>query len=213
VTARHVDLPLDGVEDEELGLGTEVRRVAETGGLEVGLRALGERSRIALVALAVRRLDDVARDEERRLVHERIDVRRARVRHQQHVGRLDALPPRDRGAVERVPRVELVLGELLRGHGDVLLLAAGVGEAEVDELDLLVLDHLEHVGGCCHAGLLLLVLTDRRLRGLKRRRMNLGMEVRAPEFSEKRAYTKTAPDQRLTTFSGRAVRWRAPIVH
>ncbi len=60
VAARHVDRPLDGVEDEELGLGAEVRGVAEAGRLEVGLGALGERARIALVALAVRRLDHVA---------------------------------------------------------------------------------------------------------------------------------------------------------
>ena len=40
------------------------------------------------------------------------------------------------------------------GHRDVLLLAAGIGEAKVDELDLLVLDHLEHVGGGRHRNLL-----------------------------------------------------------
>ena len=44
------------------------------------------------------------------------------------------------------PSVELVLGELLGRHGDVLLLAARVGEAEVDELHLLVLDHFQYVG-------------------------------------------------------------------
>jgi hypothetical protein len=37
---------------------------------------------------------------------------------------------------------------------DVLLLAAGVGEAQVDELDLLVLERLEHVGGGSHGNLL-----------------------------------------------------------
>ncbi len=139
VAARHVDVPLDGVEDEELGLGAEVARVAEAGRLEVRLGALGERARIALVALAVRRLDHVARDEQRRLVHERIDVGGARIRHQQHVGRLDALPAGDRRAVERMAAVELVLRELPGRHGDVLLLAARVREAKVDELDLLVL--------------------------------------------------------------------------
>ena len=36
-------------------------------------------------------------------------------------------------------------------HGDVLLLAAGVGEAEVDELDFVVLDHLHDVFGGCHS--------------------------------------------------------------
>ena len=77
--------------------------------------------------------------------------RRARIRHQQHVGRLDALPAGDRRAVERVAELELVVVELLGRHGDVLLLAARVGEAEVDELDLLVLDHFQHVGCGGHA--------------------------------------------------------------
>ena len=42
----------------------------------------------------------------------------------------------------------------LAGTRDVLFLAAGVGEAKVDELDLFVLDHLEDVGTGGHAGLL-----------------------------------------------------------
>src|SRR5438309_10730309 len=50
--------------------------------------------------------------------------------------------------------VELVLRELLRRDLHVLFLAARVGESKVDELDLLVLQHLEYVGGCSHAGLL-----------------------------------------------------------
>ena len=45
------------------------------------------------------------------------------------------------------PESNLSWSNMLGRHGDVLLLAAGVGEAKVDELDLLVLDQLEHVGG------------------------------------------------------------------
>ena len=44
------------------------------------------------------------------------------------------------------PRGELVFVEVRHRHGDVLLLAAGVGEAEVDELDFVLLHHLHHVG-------------------------------------------------------------------
>src|SRR5215470_10880481 len=50
--------------------------------------------------------------------------------------------------------IELVLGKDLRRHLHVLLLAARVGEPKVDKLDLLVLDHLENIGGCSHAILL-----------------------------------------------------------
>src|SRR4026207_1601545 len=47
----------------------------------------------------------------------------------------------ERGAVEGMARAELVFVEMGDGHGHVLLLAAGVGEAEVDELDFVFLHH------------------------------------------------------------------------
>jgi hypothetical protein len=71
--ARHVDVPLDAVEDEELGFRAEVGGVADAGGLQVGLGALGDRTRVAVVALAVGRLDHVAGDDQRGLVEERVD--------------------------------------------------------------------------------------------------------------------------------------------
>jgi hypothetical protein len=136
------------VEDEELGLGAEVGGVAQAGRLHVGLGALGQRARVALVGLAVARLDDVAAQEQRRLLVERVDVGRVGVGHQQHVRGLDALPAGDRRAVEGVAGTELVLVEVRHRHRHVLFLAAGVGEAEVDELDFVVLHHLHHVGNC-----------------------------------------------------------------
>ena len=53
------------------------------------------------------------------------------------------------------PESNLSCVNCLAGTVDVLFLAPGIREAEVDELDLLVLDHLEHVGGCCHPNLLM----------------------------------------------------------
>jgi hypothetical protein len=44
-----------------------------------------------------------------------------------------------------VPRLELLRAEGLGGYRDVLLLAARVGKPEVDELDLLLLDHLQYI--------------------------------------------------------------------
>src|SRR3954466_4295148 len=78
---------------------------------------------------------------------ERVHARRDRVRHQQHVGSLDALPAGDRRAVEGVSELELLLVEVLYRHRHVLLLAAGIGKPEVDELDLLFLDELQDVIG------------------------------------------------------------------
>ena len=153
VRARHVDFPLDAVEDEEFGFRTEVGGVADAAALEVGLGALGDRARVAVVALAVGRLDDVTGQDQGGLVHERVDVGRVGVRHQQHVGGLDALPTGDRRTVECMPLGELVLGEGRDRHADVLLLAAGVGETEVDEADFVLLDQVHDLGDC-HAVLL-----------------------------------------------------------
>ncbi|ABA50095.1 hypothetical protein BURPS1710b_2769 [Burkholderia pseudomallei 1710b] len=144
--AGHVRVPLHRVENEEFRLRTEVRGVADARALQVGLGALRERARIALVALAVRRLDDIAGQHEGRLFVERVDEGRVRIRHEQHVRRLDALPARDRRAVERVAAFELVLAEGRHRHRHVLLLAARVREAEIDKLDVLVLRELHDVG-------------------------------------------------------------------
>ena len=154
--ARHVDVPAHAVEDGELGFRAEEGRVADARGLQVGLGALGQRARVALVGLAVARLDDVAAQHQRRLFEEGVDVGGGRVRHQQHVGGFDALPAGDRRAVEGVAGRELVFIERGKRHGNVLLLAAGVGETEVDELDFVFLHHLHHVGDGlgCHQNLL-----------------------------------------------------------
>jgi hypothetical protein len=112
------------------------------------LGALGDRARIAVVALAVGRLDHVARDNQGRFVHERIDVGGRGVRHQLHVGRLNALPASDGGAVEGVAILELFEAEGGNRHADVLFLAADIGEAEVDEFDHLFLDQLDYILWC-----------------------------------------------------------------
>ena len=82
-----------------------------------------------------------------RFLEERIEHGRVGVRHQDHVGLVDALPSGDRGAVEHLAVVEEVLVDDVRGNRDVLFLAACVGEAQVDELDLLLFDELQDVAG------------------------------------------------------------------
>ncbi len=144
--ALHAHVPANRVEDEEFGFRTEVGGVAHASGLHVGLGALGQRTRIALVGLAIARLDDVAGQDQRRLFEERVDVGRVRVRHQLHVRRFDALPAGDRRTVERMAGDELVFVEVRDRHGNVLFLATGIGETEVNELDFVFLHQLHHVG-------------------------------------------------------------------
>src|SRR6185369_15931936 len=123
----------------------EEGRVTETGSLEVRLGTLGDGTRVAVVRLAIARLEHVAGQTERGLFVERIDVGRVRIGHQQHVRGFDALPAGNRRTVECVARTELVFVEMRNGHSHVLFFSAGVGETEVDELDFVFLHHLHHV--------------------------------------------------------------------
>ncbi len=63
-----------------------------------------------------------------------------------HVGFVDRLPSGDGGAVEHRAVGQEVLIDQRQIEGDVLPLAARIGEAQIDELDLLVLDQLEMYG-------------------------------------------------------------------
>ena len=45
--------PLDTIEDEEFGFRTKVGGVADARGLEVGFGALGDRTRVTVVAAAI----------------------------------------------------------------------------------------------------------------------------------------------------------------
>ena len=148
--AVHRAAVADAVEDEELVLGAPHRGVGDARGLEVGLGALGERARVALIALHVRGLDDVATQVERGLLEERVDDRGGRIRHQDHVGLLDALPAGDRRAVEALAVLEERFVHDARRDGHVLFLTLGVGEPEIDELDLLLLEQLQNVGSSGH---------------------------------------------------------------
>ncbi|MNX95858.1 hypothetical protein D3C86_1281530 [compost metagenome] len=141
----HVDVPGHAVENEEFRFRTEEGGVAQAGALQVGFGALRDGTRIAVVTLAVRRLDHVAGQHQRRFFVERVDVGRVRIRHQQHVRSFDTLPAGDRRTVEGVTAFELVFIEVRHGHGHVLLLAFGIGETEIDELDVVFLHELHHI--------------------------------------------------------------------
>ncbi len=133
------------VEDEELGFGAEHHAVADAGLLHVGFGALGDGARITLVHLARRRLEHVAENRDGGLREEGVDMRRCRIRHQRHVGRLDALPARDRGPVEGIAVREHGFVDARGVGGHVLHLALGIGEPQVQELDVLVLHDLQNV--------------------------------------------------------------------
>ena len=119
-----------------------------------------KRARVARVALARVGFEHVAGQNQGVLFAERVHVSRFRIGHEDHVARFDALPAVHGRTVEGLAVFEGVFGELMGGHGDVLFLAAGIGQAVVDELDVVVLDHLQNVCGRSHDGILLTGKSD-----------------------------------------------------
>ncbi len=104
------------------------------------LGALGERARIALIALHGHRFDDIATQVDRGLFIEGVDHRGRRIRHQDHVRLIDALPAGDGRAVEHLAVLKKTLIHQARRNGDVLFLTNRVSKAEIGEFSLFFLD-------------------------------------------------------------------------
>ena len=80
------------------------------------------------------------------LSRERIEDGGGDVRHQGHVGFVDVFPTGNGGAVEHDAVFERVFVHHIGTHGQVLPLAARVGKAQVNELDVVFLDDINDVG-------------------------------------------------------------------
>ena len=140
----------DVVEHEEFGFGPNVGSIGDSAGLEIGFGAGRGGARITGVKLAGGGLDNVAEQDQHRGRAERIVIDGAQVRHEDHVAFVDRLPPGDRRAVEHEAVLEHVLVDCAGGHGQMLPFSLGIGEAQVDPLDLVRLETLHDV---CGAGL------------------------------------------------------------
>src|SRR6185312_17542200 len=81
-----------------------------------------------------------------------------RVRHQAHVRLIDRLPAGDRRTVEHLAFRKRVFLDHADVEGDVLPLAARIGEAEIDVFHVVILDHLHDVFSCGHRTQIPLVL-------------------------------------------------------
>ncbi|MNQ54308.1 hypothetical protein D3C85_683730 [compost metagenome] len=144
-------VPAHVVEDEELGFRAEIDHVAHARGLDIGQGLLGHRAAVAVVGLARVGAEDVAEQEQRRLLVEGVDVGARQVRLQQHVGLVDGLPARDRRAVEHGAFFQELFIDHADVEGHVLQAAARIGEADVDVLDVFFLDLLKDLLGGAHS--------------------------------------------------------------
>ena len=143
------------VKNEEFRFGTEESFVTDARALEVVFGTAGKRAGIARIALAGIRLKNVASQNESVLFTERIHASRFGIGHQNHVARFNAFPPGHRRAVKGLPVFESVFGKLMGRHGHVLFFAAGVGQTIVNELDIVIFNHLQNVCGRGHDWFLL----------------------------------------------------------
>ena len=148
--------PTHAVKNEKFWLGAEECGITNTGGLEVGFRALGNGAGITVIGLAVAGLHHVTGDDDGGFFEEGVDVGGVGIGHEQHVRSFNALPARDRRAVKGMARRELVFIKMGYRHRGVLLFAAGIGETEVNKFDFVLFHHLHHVcDGLGHQILLL----------------------------------------------------------
>ena len=134
------------VEDEKLRLGSEVRRVADAGGLQIRLGLARDVARVARVVGAGDRIGDVGDDAQRRILGERIHHRSIRVGNHQHVAVVDRLPSANRRAVEAQPFVEgRFILELGNRGSEMLPRAEQVDEFHIDHHHALFLDHCQNL--------------------------------------------------------------------
>ena len=138
------------VKNEELGFGTKESLVTDAGALEIIFGTACKRTGITRIALAGIGLENIASQNESVLFTERIHAGRFRVGHQNHVARFNAFPAGHRRAVKGLPVFESVFGELMGRHGHVLFFAAGIGQTIINELDIVVFNHLQNVCGRGH---------------------------------------------------------------
>ena len=130
------------VEEVELCLCTEEAGVCDSGGVQVLLCLAGNVAWVAGEWLAGEGVVDEELHVQRLGLAEWIDFRGGEIREQVHVGLFDGGESADGRAVECHAVFDCILVECVSGDGEVLLLAWHIGEADVDEFNVVVLDVL-----------------------------------------------------------------------
>ena len=133
----HIGFKFYAVEDEEFGFGAEIGGVADAGRFQIGFGSACDRARVAVVTLTVGRVDDVAGNDNGNIIIKRIDEGCRRIRAQLHIGSLNAFPAADGRTVKRLTVFKPLFGVFqhdARRHGKVVLLAFGIGKAQIDKV-------------------------------------------------------------------------------
>ena len=135
----------DVVEQEEFWFRPEQHGVGDAGGAQVLFSALGDRARVAVVTLQGAWFQDIAADDQRRFFVERVDQRRGGIRHQDHVGFVNTFPTANRGAIKHFAFFKEFGIYLMGRNRDVLFFTFGIGEAQIDKLHFVLVQHRQNV--------------------------------------------------------------------
>jgi len=143
-------LILHVVENEKLRLRPKHRAVGHPRARQIPLGLLRNAPRVPRVALLGPRLGNRAGQRQRRLRAKRIHKRRRRVRHRQHVRRLNALPAPDARPVKPQPLGENLLAQLPDRTTEMLPRPKRVHKLDVEHLRPGFPGHLNYALGCTH---------------------------------------------------------------
>ena len=136
------------VEYEKFGFRAEKCRIADAGRFQIGFGAFGDGARVAVVTLAIGRVNHIASQHKRGIVIKRVDKCGGRVWPQLHIRCLNAFPAANGGTVKSLSVFKPFFGVFqhdTRWNGEVMLLAFGVGETQIDKTDIVVFNHLYNV--------------------------------------------------------------------
>ena len=135
----------DVVEQEEFWFWPEQHGVSQAGRAQILFSALSNGTRVAVIALQGAWFQDVAADDQRRFFIERVDQRGGCIRHQNHVGFVNTFPAANRGAIKHFAFFEEFGIYLMRRNSNVLFFTFGIGEAQIDKLHFMLVQHRQNV--------------------------------------------------------------------
>ena len=135
----------DVVEQEEFWFWPEQDGISDAGGAQVLFSAFRDGARVTVIALQGAWLEDIAADDQGRFFVERVNDRGGRVRHQDHVRFVDTFPATNRGAIKHFAFFEEFGIYLMRRNRDVLFFTFGIGEAQIDKLHFVLVQHRQNV--------------------------------------------------------------------
>src|SRR5262245_51417487 len=135
----------DVVEDEEFQLRADVDGVGQAELLDVLFGLLGHEARVAGVIATGHRVFHVADQDQRLMLGKRVQLRRRRIREEQHVRLVDRLEPANRGPVEANAFGEKVFSQLVSRDREMLPGPRQVREPQVYDLNALLFGELNYV--------------------------------------------------------------------